>query len=120
LEERISALALNQMRLEKGRMGAELEISILERKRAADVEAEIQSVERDLAKLQIDLDGASSSFRTLSGQSALDTASDAGAITTYRIVRTIDGASKVLRADKSTPLVPGDVLLVELDNGGRS
>ena len=118
LEERLTNTTLAIARIEATAATAQVDLDVLKLGRIAEIDTEILRLEQKASQLELELDSANGAFRRITGQELAGTRATRGPMTSYEIVRTEAGVSKVIKADRATLLQPGDVLMVNL--GGSS
>ncbi len=116
IEERLLAQTLTLQRLDTSRRTADRDLEVVKRKYQAEVDSQAQETERVLAQLEIELDGASTSYQSLAGRNALTQRPTQSGSLSYRIIRKVDGKPRSFKAGRDVELIPGDVLLI--DNNG--
>ena len=99
--------------------GIARELAVTQTKHKAEIDAEIQTTERELAQLEIELQGAASAFQAISGKDALRLPDNGTRIpqADYHIIRNVGGESANILATSETPLMPGDVLVISVAGG---
>jgi len=125
LEERSANVTLAYSKVEAAAISADRDLEVLTLKRNADLESEQVAIDQEAAQLEIEMSSASSTFQKMTGQRALRTSKSAKADKndtlmpqlSYEIVRTIGDETKNIPATRSSPLFPGDVLVVSLQEG---
>jgi protein involved in polysaccharide export with SLBB domain len=95
LEDRYLSIIFNIKRVENDDSGIARELAVTETKYKAEIDAEIQTTERELAQLEIELAPQAE----------------------YRIIRNVGGESTNITASSETPLMPGDVLVISVAGG---
>jgi hypothetical protein len=91
------------------------ELDVINQERTASLDEEILRLERDAAQHQIDVDSARDAYRKLTGQNVLtDNQQRVSSNLSYEIVRNDKGAVNTFPALPLTPLLPGDLLVVRL------
>jgi protein involved in polysaccharide export with SLBB domain len=119
LEDRYSSIIFNIKRVENDDGGIARELAVNETKYKAEIDAEIQTTERELAQFEIELALAASSFQAISGKDPLRLTEISNRVpqAEYRIIRNVGGASTNITASSETPLMPGDVLVISVAGG---
>lgn len=119
LEDRYSSIIFNIKRVGNDDGGMARELAVTATKYRAEIDAEIQTTERELAQLEIELQGAASSFQAISGKDALRFPENGNRTPQgdYRIIRNVGGESTNIAATSETPLLPGDVLVISVAGG---
>jgi hypothetical protein len=114
LEERLSSLSVSSSRLNAAVVGADRDLANLSLDRKAFIETEMQRVDRDIAQLEIEVDSATQSFRSLTGVNPVgrETSQPPVDVVSYEIVRKEGTVSRRFAADRSTELTPGDLVIV--------
>lgn len=113
LEERMTTTSLAIAKMEMTAASAQQDLDLLVLGRKADIDTELLGLEQRASQLEIEIDSANGLFKRFTGQDALG-ARDAEITPSYEVVRVEGGKSKVIPANRSTALQPGDVLLVGL------
>ncbi len=114
-EERRTNVIVALARVHSGLSGVIRELDVVEQERTAALDEEIIRLEREAAQQRIDVEAATGAYRKLTGQNALaDGQSRAAPTMAYEIVRNDLGAPRTLSAQPLTPLLPGDLLVVRL------
>jgi protein involved in polysaccharide export with SLBB domain len=91
------------------------ELDVATQDRIARLDEDLVRLEREAAQQRIEVDAAKTAFHRLTGQNALATSDQrANPILTYEIVRSERGESRTVTATPLTPLMPGDLLVVRL------
>jgi protein involved in polysaccharide export with SLBB domain len=112
LEERLSTTLLAQTRVEMARAGAQQDLASLILGRDAERDTELLALEQKAALLEIEIESATGLYRRTTGQDALASRDAQHIGPSYEIVRVEAGKSRIVRADKSTALLPGDVVVI--------
>jgi len=86
----------------------------LTEERKASIEAEIDRLQKEAAQLAEDAATARQAYNTIAGASLQAERGD-GTETVYAVVRHDETGERTERAGQSTPLKPGDVLVVSQD-----
>lgn len=122
LEERLTTTTLAKSRAEVAAQSARQQIETIVLSRKAEHDTELLALEQKKAEAEIAVESASDAYRRTTGQDAIASRVSQPLVTRYEIVRSDGGRSVVIRADKSTPLLPGDVVVVSLEQpeAGRS
>lgn len=114
LEERLTTTTLARTRTEMTISSAEQQLEAIILGRKAEHDTEFLALAQKKAELEIAINSANENYRSATGQDAVSSASSEPLVTRYEIVRMEGGFSKVLRADRSTPVQPGDVIVVSV------
>jgi polysaccharide biosynthesis/export protein ExoF len=119
LEDRHSSIIHSIKKAENDDGGFARELAVNETKYKAEIDAEIQTTERELAQFEIELTLATSSFQAISGKDALTLTEITNRVpqAEYRIIRNVGGESTNITAKSETPLMPGDVLVISVAGG---
>lgn len=115
LEERLTTTTLAKSRAEVAAQSARQQIETIVLSRKAEHDTELLALEQKKAEAEIAVESASDVYRRATGQDAIASRVSEPLVTRYEIVRSEGGRSMVFRADKSTPLLPGDVVVVSLE-----
>lgn len=112
LEERLTTTALAISKMEASSAAAQQDLDLLLLGRNAEVDSQLLNLEQKAAQLEIEIDSANGVYKRFTGQDALASRNPQALAPSYEIVRVEGGKSQVLKADRSTALLPGDVLMV--------
>ncbi len=115
LEERRTNVIVALARVHSSVSSVLRELDVINQERTASLDEEILRLERDAAQHQIDVDSARDAYRKLTGQNVLtDNQQRVSSNLSYEIVRNDKGAVNTFPALPLTPLLPGDLLVVRL------
>ena len=120
LEERLTTTTLGISRMAMAEATAQQELEAFISGRHAEIDVELLDLEQRVAQLKIQLNNGRQPEPSSIQQNG--TAAEPGTARQgprYEVVRVISGKSVVMKADRTTALVPGDVLVViaaEADN----
>ncbi|MDX2158558.1 MAG: polysaccharide biosynthesis/export family protein [Hyphomicrobiaceae bacterium] len=115
LEERRTNVIVALARVHGTLASVVRELDVAQQERVAQLDEELIRLEREAAQQRIEVDAAKIAYRRLTGQNALaGTDQRANPILSYEIVRTEFGTLRNINAQPLTPLLPGDLLVVRL------
>jgi exopolysaccharide production protein ExoF len=121
IEERRTNVVVALSRINSALASLSRELDVMQQERLANLDMEVIRVEREASQLRLDLNSSRSAYRKLTGRDALGavsgnaSAGDAGQpALIYEIVRNKDGVPVTTRAEWLTPLQPGDLVVVRL------
>lgn len=112
LEERLTTTTLAISKAEVASNTAEQELQTLVLTRKADIDSEVLALEQKRVQFELDIESANNVYRRATGHDVVTSRLSEPLIARYEIVRSEGGASRVLKADRSTPVLPGDVVVV--------
>lgn len=112
LEERLTTTTLAIARADVAANAAQQDLDTLVLSRNADVNTQLLALEQKKAELEIAIESANGTYRRVTGQDAIASRVAEPLVPRYEIVRTEQGVSRFIKADPSTPLLPGDVIVV--------
>jgi protein involved in polysaccharide export with SLBB domain len=112
LEEKATNTSVALARVRSTIAGLERDEITLKQRRNAELDQQLMRLERDLAQISLEAEAA-----ILSGSPMPATLGLGGPPPEprYRVTRTEDGGSSIFDAEESTPLWPGDVLVVTME-----
>lgn len=114
-EERRTNVIVALARIHASVSGVVRDLETIEQERAAGLDEEMMRLDREAAQYRIEVDSAKNSFRRLTGQNALGEGEQRGGpLIAYEVVRMEGGVSKTINAQPMTQLLPGDLLVVRL------
>lgn len=114
-EERRTNVIVALARIHATVGGVVRDLEVIEQERAAALDEEIMRLDREGAQYRIEVESAKASFRRLTGQNALSEGEQRGGpLIAYEVVRIEGGVSKTINAQPMTQLLPGDLLVVRL------
>jgi protein involved in polysaccharide export with SLBB domain len=91
------------------------ELDVVHQERTAQLDEDIIRLEREATQGRHEVEAAKVAYRRLTGQNALASQEQrANPILGYEIVRNVDGKPQSLNADPLTPLLPGDLLNIRM------
>ncbi len=121
LHERKASISVSMARVKSAQAGSERSLAVFESERRAEVELELQRLQRETALLEVEYASAGETLATLTGTTALEgrlahNASFDRSISrlSFEIVRNQDGLVKTIAANENTAIYPGDLVRVEL------
>jgi protein involved in polysaccharide export with SLBB domain len=109
LEEKSTNTAVAIARVQATVANLEREAVTLDAERNAHLEDEALKLEREIAQLEIECQTSRDAYSELTGDT---TPGGLEKQVTFRLVRDIEGAQRVISADESVFIEPGDVLIV--------
>ena len=112
LEERLTTTTLGISRAEMAAGAATQELETLTLGRKADIDSELMALEQKKVQLEIDIESANNVYRRATGQDAMTSRFGEPLVPRYEIVRVEEGSPRVVRAERGTPILPGDVVVV--------
>lgn len=112
LEERLTTTTLAVSRAEVAASTARQELETLVLGRKSEIDMQLLTLEQKKAELEIAIESANGDYRRTTGQDAIASRMGEPLVTRYQIVRSEAGRSRVIKADQSTALMPGDVVVV--------
>jgi polysaccharide biosynthesis/export protein ExoF len=115
LEERLTNATIAISRIEANAAAAQMDLDVHKLGRIAEIDTEVLRHEQRISQLELEIDSANGMFRRITGHDVVSTRASRAPSLSYEIIRTETGVSKVIRADRSTLLQPGDVVMVSLD-----
>lgn len=114
LEERLTTTILAKTRAEVAGRAAAQQLENLNLTWKAEHDMELLALEQKKADFEILIESANNVYRRATGQDAIASRIAEPLTAQYEIVRADGGKSSVIKADRSTPLLPGDVVVVSL------
>lgn len=115
LEEKRTNVIVAMARVHSGLATVIRELETVEQERAANLDEEMIRLEREASQYRIDVDAAKGAYRKLTGQNALAEGDQRSTpLLAYEIVRNEGGVPKSINAQPLTALLPGDLLVVKL------
>lgn len=120
LEDRVSNTEISIARVRGQLAGMEREAVNLHQERRANIDADIINLQREIAKLDIDIDTSRSNYRRLTGQEppadllAADGQHKPQQSLKYQIISSA-GSARSARPDQLSSLQPGDILVVSVE-----
>lgn len=117
LEEKTAANAVANARVQATVAALQRDLVVLTEERKASTDAEIERLQKEASQLADEAASARQSYNLVAGASLEAEHADRREIL-YSIVRRNASEEKTMKADQSTPLKPGDVLVVsqEINN----
>ena len=70
------------------------------------------ALEQKKVQLEIDIESANNVYRRATGQDAMMSRFGEPLVPRYEIVRVEEGSPRVVKAERGTPILPGDVVVV--------
>ncbi|MEZ5853689.1 MAG: polysaccharide biosynthesis/export family protein [Hyphomicrobiaceae bacterium] len=115
LEERRTNVIVALARAHSSLSSISRELDVARQERIANLDEEMIRLEREATQSRIEVDSAKVSYRRLTGQNALMGGEQRlNPMLNYEIVRSQGGVSRSIKAEPLTPLLPGDLLMVRL------
>ena len=111
LEEKVASMTVSISRNEGTLIGFQRDLSNLRQDRRAIIDTDLLKLERDAAQLELEIEGAGPSTRTLTRPMA-DATGPKKEVVLYEIVRQDASGPKTVAADRNSALKPGDMLVV--------
>ncbi|HPG89242.1 MAG TPA: polysaccharide biosynthesis/export family protein [Hyphomicrobium sp.] len=112
LEERMTTTTIAISRAEVAANAAQADLESIVLSRNAEIDGEILALEQKKVGFEMDIDSANSVYKRMTGQEVNTSRAAEPMIPRYEIVRAEAGKSQVIRADRATAVMPGDVVVV--------
>lgn len=116
LEDRMTIVSVGMARVQGMIAGLDRDVINLRQERIAGIDTEILKLDREVALLELEIDGARTAYRKITGTSPPVTLGDKEptkvSVLEYEIVRWSGGKQVSMKAEELAPLRPGDVLVV--------
>lgn len=112
LEERLTTTTIAISRAEVASSAAQQELESIVLARNAEIDGELLALEQKKVGFEMDIESANNMYKRVTGQDVNTSRSAEPILPRYEIVRSEGGKSEVIRADRSTAVMPGDVVVV--------
>lgn len=112
LEERMTTTTIAISKAEVAANAAQQELESLVLSRNAEIDSEILALEQKKVGFEMDIESANSVYKRMTGQEVNTSRTAEPMIPRYEIVRADGNKSQVIKADRATAVMPGDVVVV--------